>query len=203
MSPTSGPEHDNISGSRSDAELAAVTVGEVTPLNGTIHLALPDPEWPTLFSRLAARVRGALSQNVLLLEHVGSTSIPGLWAKPVIDMVLAVADSSDEAAYVPCLEQQGFRLRIREPDWFEHRLLQCIDTPSNLHVFTVECAEIGRMLAFRDWLRRHHEDRQLYEQTKLRLAAQTWRHLQDYADAKSDVTQQILRRALTSNHVIS
>lgn len=195
MSADSEVEHNHSS----DEELAAITVGAVTPLNGRVDLALPDPEWPTRFSLLAARIRRAVAQNVLLLEHVGSTSIPGLRAKPVIDMVLAVPDSSNEASYVPSLEEQGFQLRIREPDWFEHRLLRGLDIPSNLHVFTLGCVEIQRMLAFRDWLRTHEEDRVRYENTKRELAAQTWKHMQHYADAKSDIIREILARALGSN----
>jgi len=147
---------------------------------------------------LAARVRTALSDRALLLEHVGSTSVPGLCAKPVIDMILAVADSADEAAYVPSLEAHGFRLRIREKDWFEHRLLECSEIEANLHVFSKGCPEIDRVLAFRDWLRVNEEDRRLYEDTKRALAVRRWTQVQDYADAKSDVVRTILGRALAA-----
>ena len=111
-------------------------------------------------------------------------------------MLLAVADSANEAAYVPLLERAGFVLRIREPDWFEHRLLKSPEVDANLHVFSVGCSEIDRMLAFRDWLRGHEDDRLLYERTKRDLAARTWRHVQHYADAKSDVVRRIMARAL-------
>ena len=178
-----------------EERLASITVGERTPLNSTIYLAPYDPEWPTRFSELAARVRVALAETALLLEHVGSTSVAGLCAKPIIDMVLAVADSSDESSYVPALEARGFRLRIREPDWFEHRLLKYTDVEAHLHFFSSGCAEIGRMLAFRDRLRFDEEDRRLYEEAKLALAAQTWVHVQNYADAKSKVVRAILERA--------
>jgi GrpB-like predicted nucleotidyltransferase (UPF0157 family) len=146
--------------------------------------------------QLAGRIREALSDRVLQLEHVGSTSVLGLSAKPIIDMLLAVADSANEAAYVPLLERAGFVLRIREPDWFEHRLLKSPEVDANLHVFSVGCSEIDRMLAFRDWLRGHEDDRLLYERTKRELAARTWRHVQHYADAKSDVVRTIMARAL-------
>lgn len=96
--------------------LKAVTVGAPERLESTIHLVPYDPEWPAQFARLAKKIRDALGERVLLLEHVGSTSVPGLPANPIIDMVLAVADSADEAAYVPPLEARGFVLRIREPD---------------------------------------------------------------------------------------
>ena len=179
-----------------DEYLAAVTVGERTPLNSTIYLAPYNPDWPLQFSRLASRIREALSEKVLLLEHVGSTSVPGLSAKPIIDIVLAVSNSADEASYVPPLEEKGFVLRIREPDWFEHRLLKTPDPVSNLHVFSAGCEEIDRMLAFRNWLRLHDDDLRLYEETKRELAARMWKYTQYYADAKSEVVQEILARAL-------
>ncbi len=98
----------------------------------------------------------------LLIEHAGSTSVPGLSAKPIIDVVLAVPDSADEVAYVPVLERAGFTLRIREPDWFEHRMFKSSRYEANIHVFSIGCAEIDRMLLFRDWLRRDEADRQFY-----------------------------------------
>lgn len=167
-------------------------------LNSTVYLAPYDADWANQFSLHARHIRDALGDRALLLEHVGSTSVPGLSAKPIIDMVLAVSDSTDEASYVPQLEARGFVLTIREPDWFEHRLLKAPDIAGNLHVFSTGCEEIDRMLMFRDRLRMHADDRRLYEQTKHRLAAQTWEDTQHYADAKSDVVQDILSRARRS-----
>jgi GrpB-like predicted nucleotidyltransferase (UPF0157 family) len=111
-------------------------------------------------------------------------------------MVLTVQDSSDERAYVAALEEKGFTLRIREPDWFEHRMLKSPAPKGNLHVFSDGCGEIERMLSFRDWLRAHDEDRILYEGVKRELAARTWKFTQNYADAKSSVVQEIMSRAL-------
>ena len=178
-----------------DEYLAAVTVGTREPLNGSIYLAPHDPTWHSKFLVLANRVRVALAEEALLLEHVGSTSVPGLMAKPVIDLVLAVADSADEPSYAPALEKQGFVLRVREPDWFKHRLFRHPEIDSNLHVFTLGCEEIDRMLVFRDWLRTHEDDRLRYEAAKRDLASRTWKHVQNYADAKSDVVREILARA--------
>ena len=175
--------------------LSQVIIGDYEPLNSTIHLSAYDPDWPSAFARSAELVRKALGDKVLLLEHVGSTAVPGLSAKPIIDMVLAVRNAEDESAYVPPLQEQGFVLRIREPERFEHRLLKTPYTAGHLHVFTSGCAEIDRMLAFRDWLRTHDEDRRRYEEAKFALAGRTWKHVQDYADAKSDVVQEILARA--------
>lgn len=154
-----------------------------------------DPEWPVLYEREARRIRAALGERALLLEHAGSTSVPGLAAKPKIDIVLAVADSADEDAYVPALEASGYRLHLREPDWHEHRLLRDTEPDVNLHVFSAECPEIGRMLRFRDHLRMDDADRELYERTKRELAAQRWATVQDYADAKTGVVEEIIARA--------
>jgi GrpB-like predicted nucleotidyltransferase (UPF0157 family) len=181
----------------SDAEIAAYTIGEIKPHDAPIELAEYDTAWPTFFQREAQRIREALGDSVVQLEHVGSTSVPQLAAKPLIDILLVVQDSSNEPAYLPALEQRGYFLRIREPDWYQHRVLKGPDTNINLHVFSSGCVEIDRMLAFRDWLRTHINDRLLYEQTKRELASRPWRHVQNYADAKTRVVHAILGRALS------
>jgi GrpB-like predicted nucleotidyltransferase (UPF0157 family) len=147
------------------------TIADPTPVPARIELALYDPAWPAIFEGEAAKVRAALGEAAMEVHHAGSTSVPGLCAKPIVDMVLVVADSADEASYVPALEGAGFALRIREPDWFEHRLLKGADPAVNLHVFSAGCPEIARMLAFRDRLRTNQADRRLYEATKRDLAA--------------------------------
>jgi GrpB-like predicted nucleotidyltransferase (UPF0157 family) len=173
----------------------SIIVGEIKPINGPVEIVPYDPAWPALFERESDRIRGALGERALRIEHAGSTSVPGLAAKPRIDVILAVADSADEAAYVPDLTAAGYRLVIREPDWFEHRVFKGPDQDINLHTFTMGSSEIDKMLTFRDWLRSHPADRDLYERTKLDLAAGTWVHVQDYADAKTEVVAQILARA--------
>lgn len=162
---------------------------------GPIVLVESDPEWPRLFAREAARIREVLGDQVLRLEHVGSTSVPGLAAKPVIDVLLVVADPADEAAYVTPLEAAGYRLVIREPDWHEHRVLKGPDTNVNLHVFGPGSGEIRRMVRFRDRLRADPDERELYERTKRELARREWEYVQDYADAKGHVVEAILARA--------
>jgi GrpB-like predicted nucleotidyltransferase (UPF0157 family) len=178
-----------------EQQLRAVTVGEPTRLSGPVELVAYDPAWPRLFAREADRIRAALGDRVLLLEHVGSTSVPGLAAKPWIDMVLVVADSADEPAYVPALEAAGCVLRIREPDWYEHRMFRRSDPGVHLHVFSPDCSEVERMLLFRDRLRSNEPDRRLYERTKRDLAQREWAYLQNYADAKSTVVEAIIAQA--------
>lgn len=177
-----------------DDYLASVTIGERAQYEPVV-VADYDPAWPALYQREAERIRGILGDRVVLLEHAGSTSVPGLPAKPRIDMVLAVSNSADEAAYVPPMEAAGYVLRIREPDWFEHRVFKGPDTDINLHVFTAGCSEIDRMLAFRDWLRTHPEDLALYASTKRELAKREWKYVQHYADAKTEVVREIMARA--------
>ncbi|TMK78147.1 MAG: GrpB family protein [Actinobacteria bacterium] len=179
-------------------EIRAATIGELRPLIEPIELADYDPAWPELFQREADRIRAALGDRALQIEHIGSTSVPGLAAKPIIDIVLVVPDSSDEEAYVPAMEAAGYVLRIREPDWYEHRVFKGPDTTVNLHVFSRECPEIDRMLLFRDWLRSNDSDRELYERTKRELAEKDWKYVQNYADAKTAVVEEIIARAQSS-----
>jgi len=118
-----------------------------------------------------------------------------LIAKPIVDVLLAVPDSSDEATYVPPMEQVGYILRIREPDWHQHRVFKGPDTDINLHVFSEACPEIERMLLFRDWLRSNADDRERYARTKRELTQRTWKYTQNYADAKTAVVEEIIARA--------
>jgi GrpB-like predicted nucleotidyltransferase (UPF0157 family) len=176
-------------------QLRRSRIGGLPRLDGQVLLVEYDPAWPARFEALAARLRTALGERALGIEHVGSTSVPGLAAKPRIDIALAVADSADEPSYVPPLEDAGFVLRIREPDWHEHRMLVRDDEDVNVHTFTVGCSEIQRMVRFRDHLRADAPERELYLRTKRELAARTWEYTQQYADAKSAVVEGILRRA--------
>ena len=192
MSP---PENECKARLTTDEDLQAIAVGKVIPHNAPITLAEYDPELPVLFDREAARIRVVLGDTAVRVEHVGSTLVPGLAAKPIIDILLAVPDSANEQAYVPALESAGYVLRIREPHWFEHRLFKGPDTNINLHVFTVGAVEIDRMLLFRDWLRADDADRDAYLQVKRDLAKRSWRHVQHYADSKTAIVQQILARA--------
>lgn len=192
---TAGDLPKRASGTTTEEQLRAVTLGELVPLVGPIQIVDYNPDWPQLFEREAERIQATLCDQVLLLEHVGSTSVPGLAAKPIIDLLLVVEDSADEPSYVPALETTGYVLRVREPDWYEHRLFKGSDTDINLHVFSQDCSEINRMLLFRNWLRSNASDRQLYERAKRELARLDWKYTQNYADAKTTVIEEILKRA--------
>jgi GrpB-like predicted nucleotidyltransferase (UPF0157 family) len=164
-------------------------------VDGSVTLAEPDPVWGEWYAREEDRIQTALGSRVLAIEHVGSTSVPGLAAKPIIDIALVVADSSDEAGYVPDLQDAGYQLKLREPGWHEHRLLIDHEPDVQVHVFSVGSCEVERMALFRDRLRTSPEDRALYLRTKCELAAKRWAYVQDYADAKSSVVEAILARA--------
>ena len=176
----------------------------------TVVLEDPDPLWPEQYAAEELLVRGALEDVLVEVHHVGSTSVPGLPAKPIVDILLVVEDTTDEAAYVPALESAGYTFHHREPDWHQHRLLKkglphfAEDRPGglprfNLHVFPAGCEEVTRMLAFRDRLRADEADRRLYAETKRRLARERWERVQDYADAKTDVVDEIMERALQAS----
>ncbi|HEX5280303.1 MAG TPA: GrpB family protein [Micropepsaceae bacterium] len=179
--------------------LRAATIGTPKVLNGPIFLKSYNPEWPMLYDQLERRIRTALGSRALLVEHVGSTSVPGLSAKPIIDIVMAVADSNDEPSYVPSMASEGYKLTAREPDWFAHRFFKSLAPEANIHVFTSGCEEIARMIQFRDRLRANAADRARYEQTKKDLACRTWKYVQMYADAKSEIVREILARSAAAD----
>jgi len=177
-------------------ELEQRRIGGPRPLTGPIELRKYDPRWPDLYAEHAARLRNALGGRVARVEHVGSTSVPGLAAKPIIDIALEVPDTTDEPDYVRDLEAAGYGLEFREPEWFEHRLFKPADGTVNLHVFPAGCSETDRMVRFRDWLRSNDADRELYSQTKRELAGRDWKYMQQYADAKTGVVTEIMARAM-------
>jgi GrpB-like predicted nucleotidyltransferase (UPF0157 family) len=178
-----------------DKLLPEIMVGEPEVLTGKIVVRDYDPAWPTRYEQEAARIGGALGERAIRLEHVGSTSVPGLAAKPIIDIVLEVGDSSCEEAYVPDLEHAGYRLTVREPEWFEHRLLKPSGGGVHVHVFSAACPETDRMVRFREHLRHNPPDRERYAAVKRELAARPWKYMQQYADAKSSVVAEIMARA--------
>ena len=159
----------------------------------------PDPTWPDRYDVVAARVRTALGDRVLSLEHVGSTSVPGLWAKPVIDVDLVVEDSAREDAYVPDLEAAGFVLRAREPHWQEHRVFRGQAPASVLHVWSPDSQEPARHLVFRDWLRTHDDDRAAYGALKAELGTRGFTDGMDYNNHKAALVYDIYERIFAAD----
>lgn len=170
-----------------------------------VEVVDPDPAWPQWFAGLEQRIRTALGWRAIQVEHVGSTSVPGLPAKPVIDIDLTVADPADEASFVPALEAVGFELRIREPWWYDHRVLRAEDPACNLHVFGFDSPEPVRHRVFREWLRGDAADRELYAATKRRAAADATargEHTMQYNARKEQVVRAIYRRAFVATGLL-
>lgn len=166
-----------------------------------VRVVAADPAWPAWFEELAAAVRGALGGRALVIEHVGSTAVPDLPAKPIIDVDLVVADPADEAAYVPALEALGFVLRVREPWWFEHRLLRGSAPASHVHVFGPDSPEVVRHRIFRDWLRNNPVERERYAAAKLAASAASsaaGEHGMQYNARKEQVVREIYARAFAA-----
>jgi len=180
-------------------------VDGVVPDEGEIDIVAYDPEWPGAFDMLADRIRESLGSAGLGITHVGSTSVPGLAAKPIIDIDLIVADSADEPAYAPALEAAGFRLMIREPWWYGHRMLRYEGPLANVHVWSPGAAEPARHVLFRDWLREHAEDRDRYQAAKAAAAAESnarRERVSDYNARKQDVIRAIYARAFRARGLL-
>lgn len=161
-----------------------------------IEIVPYDPTWPSKFEDHAGRIAHVLGDAALRIEHIGSTSVPGLAAKPIIDILVVVASSADEGTYLTQLEAAGYVLRVREPDWNEHRMLRTPEKDVHVHVYSAGCGEIARNLTFRDRLRRNGDDRRRYETTKRALAQNDWSDMNEYAKAKTDVIEDIIAAAL-------
>ncbi|RHZ57467.1 GrpB family protein [Aspergillus thermomutatus] len=157
-----------------------------------------DPSWPSIFASLAQRITSALGPTAISISHVGSTSIPGLPAKAVIDIDLVVPDPTAEADYVPALQAAGFQFLFREPNWYEHRFFGLAEPYANLHVFGPGAGELSRHQRFREWLVAHPEDGALYVKAK-REAAQASRENGEAVDGynfrKEPVIEEIMVRA--------
>jgi GrpB-like predicted nucleotidyltransferase (UPF0157 family) len=186
----------------SEEYLRAHTIGELKRLSAPIVLAAYDPAWPDQFQHEAERIRSALAERALRIEHVGSTSVPDMPAKPIIDILLVVVDSANETEYAAALEGAGYTLHVREPGWHEHRLFKGPEHEVNLHVFSAGCPEIARMVVFRDWLRTNKADHDLYARCKRTLAQQEWKYTQNYADAKTPVIEEIMTRACGRENIV-
>ncbi len=179
-----------------EERLRGVLIGEIE--KPAIVVADYDPAWPERFRREEAKLRAALGGAALSVEHIGSTSVPGLAAKPIVDILLVVEDSGDEASYLPALEESGYVLRVRGPDPDEHRMFRTPEKDVHVHVHPAGSPEIDRYLLFRNRLRENGEDRELYARTKRELAGRDWPSVDHYAEAKTDFVEGIISRAVSN-----
>ncbi len=181
-----------------DAEIAAARVPGRTS-SAPVEVVAPDPAWPAAFEGVRVRIQAALGDRALVVEHVGSTAVPGLWAKPVIDVDVTVPDSADEPAWLPDLEAAGFELRVREPEWEEHRCLRGESPAANVHVFSPGAREPQRHRAFRDWLRTHDEDRAAYGEVKRAVAARGFSDGMLYNNEKAWVVYDLYEKVFAAD----
>jgi GrpB-like predicted nucleotidyltransferase (UPF0157 family) len=151
-----------------------------------------DPGWPARFELERDRVRRALGATALRIEHIGSTAVPGLAAKPIVDVLVAVADPDDESVIVPPMEAAGYELRVREP---AHRMFRTPERDVHVHLWRESDPEVERYLRFRDRLRESAEDRRAYDQLKRALAEREWADMNDYAEAKGELIEALLAGA--------
>ncbi|MEX6315785.1 GrpB family protein [Providencia manganoxydans] len=168
---------------------------EGAPQKEKIEVVEYNPEWPSLFIKQKSRIQNALGSVVISINHVGSTAVPGLPAKPVIDIDLIVAHPENEQLYVPLLEELGYQLTIREPSWYQHRMLRLEQPRVNLHIFALDCPEHIRHILFRDWLVSHPEDKELYQNVK-KEALISVDNVQSYNQNKQVVIRDIYNRIL-------
>ncbi|WP_267420562.1 MULTISPECIES: GrpB family protein [unclassified Curtobacterium] len=184
-------QHSDDDGRRPD-----VTTVEVIGGPEAVHVdLLPyDERWPAVFAEHRDRIRQALGAggSTVGIEHIGSTAVPGLAAKPIIDVLVTVDDITAEEDHVELLLAAGYVLRVREPG---HRLVRTPERTVHVHLYEHGARAVEDYLLFRDRLRSDAEDRALYEATKRELFRRQWDDMNDYADAKTDVIEAIRARA--------
>ena len=151
-----------------------------------------DLGWPARFETERTRVRQALGASAMRIEHIGSTAVPGLAAKPIIDLLVTIEDPDDGAAAEAALESVGHELRVREPG---HRMFRTPQRDVHVHIWRDTNPDVTRHLRFRDRLRQSPEDRQADEQLKRQLATRDWADMNEYAEAKGPLIEAILARA--------
>jgi GrpB-like predicted nucleotidyltransferase (UPF0157 family) len=157
-----------------------------------IKVVPPDPTWPDRFALERTKIVAALGVKAIRVDHIGSTSIPGLPAQPIIDIDLSIKDVDHEEDYLPDLAAAGYQLRVREPG---HRMVRTPDLGVHVHCCTMGSDWERRHLLFRDWLRNDPKDRVAYGELKNELARRAWLDMNVYAEAKSSLIREITARA--------
>jgi GrpB-like predicted nucleotidyltransferase (UPF0157 family) len=171
-----------------DAYLDRVLVGGQE--RREIVIAEYDPAWVARFEVERGRIFAALGERALRVEHIGSTSVPGLAAKPIVDILVEVAALDDADG----LAGAGYVLRVREE---RHRMFRTPELDVHVHAWPSGHPDIAAQLAFRDRLRASGEDRAAYEALKRSLAGRDWPDMNHYADAKGPLIREILGRSGT------
>jgi GrpB-like predicted nucleotidyltransferase (UPF0157 family) len=157
-----------------------------------LELVSYDEQGPNIFRLHHDRIRRALVGVVEAVEHIGSTSVPGLAAKAIVDIVVTVEDITADEDYLDPLIEAGYELRVREPG---HRLVRTPARDVHMHVLEQDDPAFDEYILFRNHLRSDADDRLLYESTKRALLIEDWDDMNSYAEAKTEVITAIKQRA--------
>jgi GrpB-like predicted nucleotidyltransferase (UPF0157 family) len=157
-----------------------------------------DPRWRDAFEAEAKRVAAALGENVVALHHVGSTAIPNIYAKPVLDLLVEVGDIARVDARSPAMESLGYEVMgkygIPGRRYFRKDNREGIRT-HHVHVFEAGSAEVVRHLAFRDYMIAHPGEAQRYSELKRKLAKEHPQNIDRYMDGKDAFIKEMDRKA--------
>ncbi len=154
-----------------------------------------DPTWADKFLQQQKIIKQALGETAFVIEHIGSTAVPGLAAKPIIDILLVVEDPSKEELYLPQLIAAGYELRVREPDYYEHRMVRTPEKDVHIHIYPPAAPDVERYYFVRDELRQNEALRKKYGELKQKLASQEWADMNAYSAAKTEVIEEIIAAA--------
>ena len=157
-----------------------------------------NPRWRDEFEAEAKRVAAALGENVVAIHHIGSTAIPGIYAKPVVDFLVEVRDIAEVDGRSPAMESLGYEVLgeygIPGRRYFRKDDREGIRT-HHIHAFEAGSAEVERHLAFRDYMIAHPVDAQRYSELKRKLAEEHPQSMDGYMDGKDGFIKEIDRRA--------
>ena len=159
-----------------------------------VRLDRSSDEWPLKYERVSQQIGRVLGVRAKRVEHIGSTAVPGLDAKPIVDILLELDDVDDQDIH-QALAGIGLAPIVDEPG---HRMFRTAAGDVHVHLWASDDSEIERHILFRDWLRENEMDRRLYKREKYRLAAMEWPTQNDYAEAKTPVINEIVARARES-----
>lgn len=163
---------------------------------GTISLSLHNPEWKNLFLEEKGRLLASIGSHILSIEHIGSTSIPGLSAKPIIDMGISIKRFEDGFACVSALEALGYL--YKGENGIEHRHYFRTDADIvkfHIHMFPKDHPKLKDHLLFRDYLITHPEEKDRYQQLKKQLSQKYASQRELYTASKSSFIEGILEKA--------
>lgn len=152
-----------------------------------VEVVPPDPSWPAAFAKAAQEVTAILGANLITVHHIGSTAIPGIWAKPIIDLMPEVRDITLVDGVNEAMQAIGYQvmgeLGIPGRRYFRRDNAAGFRT-HHVHMFETGSSQIDRHLAFRDYMIAHPAQAQVYSELKQRLAAQFPTDIEGYMDGK-------------------